>query len=179
MCSFKDWFPYSWTFRAISKIISFGFEYLYNIFNAYSVLKYFGGSGSESSPGKFWNLERMFECGFMHILLYPSFAPPPPPDGPSCELYLKHVFLAESLNSRPLPVNELWIFLEEIVSQNDFETFHDMFGGIMDEADMDSEPSFDKLFSQMKLMKGGYFQVKLGHFPVDSHVVSLPFLHCL
>ena len=54
-----------------------------------------------------------------------------------------------------------------------------MFDGIMDEADMDSEPSFDKLFSQMKLMKGGYFQVKLGHFPVDSHVVSLPFLHCL
>ncbi|CAB3982511.1 Hypothetical predicted protein [Paramuricea clavata] len=40
---------------------------------------------------------------------------------------------------------------EEIVSQN--ETFHDMFDGIMDEADMDSEPSFDKLFSQMKLMK--------------------------
>ena len=46
-------------------------------------------------------------------------------------------------------------FIEEVVSQTDFETMHDIFDGVMEEADLDGEPSFDKLFSQMKLMKGG------------------------
>ncbi|XP_028399045.1 alpha- and gamma-adaptin-binding protein p34-like [Dendronephthya gigantea] len=39
------------------------------------------------------------------------------------------------------------------ISQTGFETFHDMFDGIIDEADLDNETSFDKLFSQMRLMK--------------------------
>ena len=36
---FRDWFSYSQTLRRISKVISFGFECLYNIFNMYSVVK--------------------------------------------------------------------------------------------------------------------------------------------
>ena len=47
-------------------------------------------------------------------------------------------------------------FPDEVVSQTEFDTLHDMFDGVMDEADLDGENSFDKLFSQMKLMKGVY-----------------------
>ena len=39
------------------------------------------------------------------------------------------------------------------VPETDFNTLHDAFDGVMEEADLDGEPSFDKLFSQMKLMK--------------------------
>ena len=50
----------------------------------------------------------------------------------------------------------LLTFLEEVDSEKDFDTLHDAFDGIMEDADLEGEPSFDKLFSQMKLMKGGF-----------------------
>ena len=42
---------------------------------------------------------------------------------------------------------------EKDVPEADFNTLHDAFDGVMEVADLDGEPSFDKLFSQMKLMK--------------------------
>ena len=47
-------------------------------------------------------------------------------------------------------------FVEDAVSQTEFDSLHDVFDGVMDEADLDDENSFDKLFSQMRLMKGVY-----------------------
>jgi hypothetical protein len=39
MRPFRDWFPYSLTFRTISKSISISFECLYNIYKVYYVHK--------------------------------------------------------------------------------------------------------------------------------------------
>ena len=50
----------------------------------------------------------------------------------------------------------LTYFVEDAVPQTEFDSLHDVFNGVMDDADLDDENSFDKLFSQMRLMKGVY-----------------------
>ena len=61
-------------------------------------------------------------------------------------------------------MNFCFLTLGQGVPETDFNTLHDVFDGVMEEADLDGEPSFDKLFSQMKLMKGGLLFRKMVQF---------------